>query len=99
MSARYTANIWIATKKDLSNLNSYAGIQSDLLKKKTESRNLSSLFHLSGNSMPDLRSDPGEAAGQQGLKAALALWEAGDTGQGEERWAGLSHGLPGTVGP
>lgn len=87
MSASYAANIWIALKIDLSNLNSYAGVQSDFSaaeKRKLKSR-LSSLFQLSGNFMTDMRSDPGEAAGQGELKAELGHWEAGDTGQAEER--------------
>lgn len=42
-------------------------------------------FQLSNNSVTDLRSDPDEAAGQWGLKAALAHWEAGDTGRAKER--------------
>lgn len=42
-------------------------------------------FQLSDNSATDLRSDSDEAAGQWGLKAALAHWEARGTGQAKER--------------
>lgn len=100
MSASYTANIWIALKKyDLSDLNSYVGVQSNC--SAAEKRKLKASFLLSYSYLATLRQIWGVTlpAGQWGLKAALARWEAGDTGWAEERWAGLSHGLLDTAGP